>query len=193
MLHSIEIKIIISMRLNHSSIRTTIDNSSITKGAITTSTTIEAEAEVMVIISQHVSYVAKLGTLLLFVIRFNKKYAPAPNHSKEVVTPQLGSNPWAFVATQSNNLFLATPEIVSDPNWNADNERTNHVIADYNNKENPTKYGGNEFVTIGNGDKLRISCVGNSCLTKGKSLLSLENILCVPEIAKSLVNVSKLV
>lgn len=47
-------------------------------------------------------------------------------------------------------------------------------------------------VTVGNGNKLNIARVGNSYLTNGITTLKLKDILCVIEIAKNLVSVSKL-
>lgn len=73
-----------------------------------------------------------------------------------------------------------------------DSGASNHVIGDYNNLINPKEYGGNEQVTIGNGDKLPITYTGSSYLSDGINTLTLENILFVPDIAKNLVSVSKL-
>ena len=56
----------------------------------------------------------------------------------------------------------------------------------------PTEYSGIEKVTVGNGNRLNISHVGNTCLSDGDKSLVLKNILCVPDIAKNLISVSKL-
>lgn len=79
-----------------------------------------------------------------------------------------------------------------DPSWYADSGASNHVTADYNTMANPTEYEGTECVTVGDRNKLQISYIGNSCLTDGCNKLKLENVLCVPNIAKNLVSVSKL-
>lgn len=49
------------------------------------------------------------------------------------------------------------------------------------------------MVVVGNGEELPISHVGNSALHSSVGSLSLENVLCVPDIAKNLLSVSKLV
>lgn len=53
-------------------------------------------------------------------------------------------------------------------------------------------YSCNETVVVGNGNKLQISCVSCASLTDGKNCLRLENILCVAEIKKNMVSVSRL-
>lgn len=102
------------------------------------------------------------------------------------------SNPTAFVATQVSNPFVATPETVVDPNWYVDSGATNHVTVNYNNLTNSMDYGGTELVTIGNGEKLHISYTGHSYLCDGTNMFKLQNVLCVPDIAKNLISVSKL-
>lgn len=86
----------------------------------------------------------------------------------------------------------ATPETLADPSWYADSGASNHVTNNYENITNAAEYGGKDCVTVGNGDKLSITCVGKSVLTDGCHVLNLENVLCVPEIAKNLVSMSKL-
>lgn len=81
---------------------------------------------------------------------------------------------------------------MADPNWYVDSGATNHVTDDYNNIASPMEYTCTELVIIGNGEKLQISCTGNSCLTNGESKLSLENVLCIPKIAKNLISMSLL-
>lgn len=91
------------------------------------------------------------------------------------------NNPSAFMTTQNVNSFVATPETVC-----------NHVTIDYNNIHNPVEYGGTKLVTIGNGEKLCISYIGNSVLFDGKNSFNLRNVLCVPTIDKNLFSVSQL-
>lgn len=66
------------------------------------------------------------------------------------------------------------------------------MTVDYSNLSNPSEYSGIEHVIVGNGSKLQISCIGNSNLSDGKSNIKLENVLCVPDITKNLISVSKL-
>lgn len=49
-----------------------------------------------------------------------------------------------------------------------------------------------EKVAVGNGSNLHISYTGDSILTDGNKDLALKNLLCVPDITKNLVSVSKL-
>lgn len=105
--------------------------------------------------------------------RFNKEFSgPSQaqnisdgNNSRQNVQTQ----PTAFVANQDSNEFVATPESVIDRNRYPDSGASNHMTSDFNCIANPTDYEGNERVTIGDGHKLQISCVGNSCLTDGSN------------------------
>ncbi|MDV3143336.1 MAG: DDE-type integrase/transposase/recombinase, partial [Sweet potato little leaf phytoplasma] len=129
--------------------------------------------------------------------RFNKEFSgPTSSQNRgDNNNRQNGQNipsPNAFMANQNCNSFIATPETVADSSWYADSGAANQVTADYNAIANPPEYEGKEAVIIGDGNKLHISYVGNSCLTDGNTKLNLENVLCVPDIAKNLVSVSKL-
>lgn len=66
------------------------------------------------------------------------------------------------------------------------------VIVDYNNIVNTAEYGVKEKVIVGNGHKVLILHTGKSCLVSHMSLLNLESVLCVPDIAKNFVSVSNL-
>lgn len=94
--------------------------------------------------------------------------------------------------TAKNLNPLATPETVIDQNRYIDNETTNHVTVEYSNMLNLIEYSGIEKVIVGNGDSLLISCIGTSYLINGKNDLILKNVLCIPNITKNLVSVSKL-
>lgn len=98
----------------------------------------------------------------------------------------------AYTATTNYNPFVASPESVMDPNWYADSGASTHVITAVSNVTNPSQYGGNTTVVVGNGSELDISHIGCSYLSSSHGLLKLDNILCVPDIAKNLVSVSKL-
>lgn len=124
--------------------------------------------------------------------RFDKEFSLIQNrgtgNSNFPTNRGNGQQPNMFMTTQQT----ATPKTLADPSWYADSGTSNHVTNNYDNISNPAEYGGKDCVTIGNGDKLSITCVGNSVLTYGYHVLNLENVLCVPEIAKNLVSISKL-
>lgn len=46
---------------------------------------------------------------------------------------QMGKANQAFIATQSNNSFVATLKSVVDPRWYMDSGASNHVVGDPNN------------------------------------------------------------
>lgn len=119
----------------------------------------------------------KFGHLaLVYYHRFDKEFAPNQNKvaGGKFYTQQYpnAQQPTAFVASQNTNPFLANAETVMDPNWYADSGASNHVTGDYNNVRNPVEYGGHEQVTVGNGNRLPISCV--SLLTYGRTSLELN-------------------
>lgn len=72
-----------------------------------------------------------------------------------------------------------------------DSGASNHVTADSGNITYPSAYEGNSKVVVGNGTELDVSSVGSSYLNSHVGLLHLENLLCVPTIAKNLISVSK--
>ncbi|KAL4038453.1 hypothetical protein IC575_002074 [Cucumis melo] len=125
--------------------------------------------------------------------RFNKEFSSplVQNRNEHSSNGSVSPNPAVFVSTQNATPF-ATPDTVVDPNWYIDSGATNHVTRECSNMTNPTEYSGIEKVTVGNGNRLNISYVGNTCLTDGDKSLVLKNILCVPDIAKNLISVSKL-
>lgn len=125
--------------------------------------------------------------------RYNKEFVPNKNQGKGNNTRRsFGQNPATFITTHNPNPFVATLETIGDFNWYDGSGATNHVTADFNHIANPTDYTGNEQVTVGNGESLCISTIGNSCLNTNKCDLNLENVLCVPVIAKNLVSILKL-
>ncbi|KAL0541581.1 hypothetical protein IC582_021634 [Cucumis melo] len=87
---------------------------------------------------------------------------------------------------------FAAANTVVNPNWYIDSGATNHVTADYLNLSNPSDYSCIENITVRNGDSLYISYVGDSYITDGKNGITLKNVLCVSDIMKNLVSVSKL-
>lgn len=93
----------------------------------------------------------------------------------------------AFVAT-SGNTFIANLESVIDPSWYVDSGASNHVITDHSSLTNSFNYGGKENV-VGNRNELPIS---HCKLTTDARVLNLKNVLCVFEVTKHLISVSKL-
>ncbi|TYJ99887.1 Retrovirus-related Pol polyprotein from transposon TNT 1-94 [Cucumis melo var. makuwa] len=139
----------------------------------------------------------KIGhTIDICYNRFNKKFVPnSGKNSNKGTTNNFRNNndklSTAFVTSHPANPFNVTRENSVDANWYANNRAMNHMTADYTNLANPVEYGGKVQVTIGNGDKLKITSIGNSTLMNGGYMLSLDNVLYVPAIAKNLVSVSK--
>lgn len=129
--------------------------------------------------------------------RYNKNFAPDPQPNRghqNNSTPnndQKPPNPAALMTTQNENPFLSAADQTIDRQWYADSGATNHVTLDYNVLTNPTKYGGNELLSVGNGDTSKMSHVGSSSLTNGQDLLKLNNVLYVPEISNNPVSMSK--
>uniref|UniRef100_A0A803Q5G6 Uncharacterized protein n=1 Tax=Cannabis sativa TaxID=3483 RepID=A0A803Q5G6_CANSA len=70
---------------------------------------------------------------------------------------------------------------------------TNHTTIDVNNLQQKTKYMGKEFLTVGDGTKLKIARVGSGFLhISNNSALVLKEILHVPNITKNFISISKL-
>lgn len=90
------------------------------------------------------------------------------------------------------NLAVATPESIVDPNWYADNGASNHVTANPSFLTRKDSYIGTEQVVVGNGSSMVISHVENSTIPSKYGVLTLNNVLCIPQIAKNLDSVSQL-
>lgn len=105
-------------------------------------------------------------------------------------TPNQGqyTNPTALVANSS----VANPEVVANLNWYADSGALNHITAYQNSLNSPVDYAGNERIIVGNGPQLPISRLGTSNLVFKNDYLKLNDVLCVPTIAKNLFSVPKL-
>ncbi|KAB5551985.1 hypothetical protein DKX38_009296 [Salix brachista] len=82
----------------------------------------------------------------------------------------------------------------SDNAWYLDSGATNHITADPSNLHSKTDYKGNSHLLIGNGQSLPITHLGSSVLHNFNTHTSLilNNILCVPQIAKNLLSIAKL-
>ncbi|KAL2471126.1 Integrase [Abeliophyllum distichum] len=98
-----------------------------------------------------------------------------------------------YVENQGIRLMCATIDTMSDPAWLANTEASNDVTADIKYLNSEGQYSGKKKIMVGNGDKLNISCIGNSKIpTLTDKPLVLNKLLHVPEIKTNLVSVSQL-
>lgn len=76
--------------------------------------------------------------------------------------------------------------------WYADSGATTHVTSSPNHLQQSEPYSGTDQVLVGNGEFLPITHTGSTVLPSTSGMLPLKDILVCPDIAKSLVSVSKL-
>ena len=76
--------------------------------------------------------------------------------------------------------------------WLMDSGATHHITSDLQNMKIMQPYHGTDSVLIGDGSGLSISHTGSLSLPTLKHQLQLNNILCVPNIKKSLISVYRL-
>ena len=88
------------------------------------------------------------------------------------------------------NAFLATLEMVMDLCWFVDSGATSHLTSKLGNLNLNPDYKEKGKLMIGDGKLLPITHIGSSILPN--SSLKLENVLRIPTIAKTLVNISRL-
>ncbi|KAH9723455.1 retrovirus-related pol polyprotein from transposon RE1 [Citrus sinensis] len=117
--------------------------------------------------------------------RFNKNFTPnfptpAPNHfSNQHQGPRAA--------------FITTSEGVADQGWFLDSGATHHLTNTVQNLSDGKIYFGSNLLTVGNGQGLRITHIGYTQLhTSFGTCLQLQNVLCVPQITKNLISISKL-
>ncbi|KAH9805863.1 retrovirus-related pol polyprotein from transposon RE1 [Citrus sinensis] len=117
--------------------------------------------------------------------RFNRNFipnfpAPAPNHfSNQYQGPRAA--------------FITTSEGAADQGWFLDSGATHHLTNTVQNLSDGKIYFGSNLLTVGNGQGLRITHIGSTQLhTPFGTCLQLQNILCVPQITKNLISISKL-
>ncbi|KAH9726247.1 retrovirus-related pol polyprotein from transposon RE1 [Citrus sinensis] len=106
--------------------------------------------------------------------RFKKNYVPQPNRRR--------------------GAYMATAEGQSSNPWYLDSGATNHVTNAIGNMNRNSEYQGNDKLTVGNGNKLHISHIGYSILPAycPHKHIKLNYVLCVPDITKNIISVSKL-
>jgi len=110
------------------------------------------------------------------------KFIPvaAPNHNNSGL---LNSSwqPKAHFATNSphNNA------------WLLDSGASHHVTSDLNNLSLHTSYNGLDDIMIGDGTGLPITHTGSTSLLHSNKQFSLTDVLCVPNITKNLISISK--
>ena len=74
----------------------------------------------------------------------------------------------------------------------ADSAATNHVTANLNQLSFPQPYGGQDHLTVGNGQNLPITHIGTSLIPSSSSTLQLHKVLWVPSISFNLASVHKI-
>ena len=109
--------------------------------------------------------------------RFKKNYVPQPSQRREL-----------------RGAYVAATDGQSSGAWYLDSGATNHVTNALGNININSEYQGNEKLTVGNGEKLLISHVGNSMLSTSNphKHITLNDILFVPSITKNLISISRL-
>ena len=92
----------------------------------------------------------------------------------------------AAMVTSSNHL------LTQEQLWLADSAATDHVTSSLNHLSFPKPYTGQEQLTVGNGQNLPITHIGNSLIPSSPSTIQLRNVLRVPSIASNLASVHKI-
>lgn len=88
------------------------------------------------------------------------------------------------------NFALASQHPAND--WLLDSGATHHLTSDLNNVALHQPYSGDDSVLIGDGSGLQITHTGSLSLPSSSRNLTLQNVLCVPHIAKNLISVYRL-
>jgi len=92
----------------------------------------------------------------------------------------------AAMATASNAFFT------QDQPWLADSAATDHVTSKLNHLSFPKPYQGQDHITVGNGQTLPITHLGNASIFLPHSTLHLNDVPRVPSIASNLASVHKI-
>ncbi|TXG57288.1 hypothetical protein EZV62_018601 [Acer yangbiense] len=80
----------------------------------------------------------------------------------------------------------------NDTNFYADSGATTHITNDVGKLSSAQTYTGNDFIYVGNGNKLPISRTGNALLRTVHGDFNLKDVLVVPKLTKKLLSVSQL-
>lgn len=82
-----------------------------------------------------------------------------------------------------NNVFLASPNSLHDPEWYFDSGASNHVTHDSDQlHQEDAEHKGKQNLVVGNGEKLSILTIGFATLNIGQKQLYMHSILYVPNI-----------
>ena len=100
-----------------------------------------------------------------------------------------GKHPPTKLAVMANS---SNSRITQEQPWLADSEATDHVISSLNHLSFLKPYTGQEHLTIGNGQNLPITHIGNSLIPASNAPIQLRNVLRVPSIASNLASIHKL-
>ena len=92
----------------------------------------------------------------------------------------------AAMATSSNSLMT------QEQPWLADSAATDHVTSKLNHLNFPKPYTGQKHLTMGNGQNLPITHIGNSLIPSTTSTFQLRNVLRVLSIASNLALIHKI-
>ncbi|XP_038895842.1 uncharacterized protein LOC120084010 [Benincasa hispida] len=150
---------------------------------------------------QHVKPTGNLATPLIYASSFTTKNSTIPdkfNNSRKTHTRAESTQlPPTRNQEQNNSTLLshygiASLETVADTNLYIGSGASTHVTSNPTFLHSPTTYTCTDKVIVDNGTPLNISQYGSSTLLTNSGVLSLFNILYVPEIVKILVSVSKL-
>lgn len=110
--------------------------------------------------------------------KYERGYTPNHNNRREPIG--------AYVVSESSNQNA----------WYLDSEATNHVTNNLRNLSINSEFKGDDRLTVGNGEKLKISHICCSLLntldTQTVKHIKLNQMLHVPKITKNLKSVSKL-
>ena len=88
--------------------------------------------------------------------------------------------------------FYSLPSAIQDDNWYPDIGASHHLTPDFSNLNMSSKsYSGTDQITIGNGQGLPISHIGNASLSTPNHSFSLKHVLYVPNACKNLLSVSQ--
>ena len=92
----------------------------------------------------------------------------------------------AAMVTSSNSM------IAQKQPWLADSAATDHVTSSLNHLSFLKPYNGQDHLTVGNGQSLPITHIGNTLIPSSNSTIQLRNVLRVPTIASNLASVHKI-